>query len=174
MTTLPTARIAEQFFRELLHETAPVKAVHALADTWAPRATPTGTWLGMSKPEHHVTMALVYVGEVGNGGHEQFFSNRGGEIAARARMALHDVGLVDMEEILEMAVATFPGGQVPAEPAEVDRLFASSTEGRLDELDRLDQQLWRLDAYPRLLAYLREHEGEVLRPERGLEEREAP
>jgi hypothetical protein len=60
------------------------------------RATSTGPWLGLSKPEHQVTMALIYVGEGGNGGHTQLFSNRGGEIVARVQAALRDIGLVEL------------------------------------------------------------------------------
>jgi hypothetical protein len=166
---MDVAPIAEDFFQRLLHETEAVEAVGTLSDRWGVRATSTGPWLGLSRPEHQVTMALIYVGEVGNGGHTQFFSNRGGEIVARVRAALRDIGLVELEAILGRGCALFPDGQVPVDRPEVDRLLESWSTARRAELASLDRRVWQLDAYPRLLAYLREHEGELLRPERGLD-----
>jgi len=166
--TLHAAPIAEDFFRRLLYETDPLEAVGTLSDRWGVRTMSTGSWLGLSRPEHQVTMVLIYVGEVGNGGHTQFFSNRGGEIAMRVRAALREIGLVDLEVILENAFDVFPDGEVPVDRAEVDRLLESWDEDRLDCFDDLDRRVWRLDPYPRLIAYLREHERDVLRPERGL------
>jgi hypothetical protein len=165
------AAISEDFFKRLLYETDPIHAVGTLSDRWSDRAKSTGPWLGLSMPEHQVTMTLIYVGEVGNGGHTQFFSNRGGEIVARVQAALRDVGLVELGAILGGACALFPGGTVPVDCAEVDLLLEAWGEDLLDQIDRLDQQLWQLDAYPRLLNYLREHESEVLRPERELDQR---
>jgi hypothetical protein len=167
---MDVAPIAEDFFKRLLRETDPKEAVHTLCGRWCVRETQTGRWRGLSKAEHQVTMALTYVAEVGNGGHAQFFSNSGGDIAARAREALRDVGLSALDQILGEAYALFPSGQVPADPAEVDRLLEAWGEDRFAELDRLDRRAWQVNAYPRLLAYLREHEGDVLRPERGLSE----
>ena len=115
-------------------------------------------------------MVLIYVGEVGNGGHTQFFSNRGGEIATRVQAALREIGLVELDAILGRACALFPDGEVPAGRADVDRLLEAWGEDRLAEIDRLDRRVSPLDAYPRLLTYLREHENDVLRPERGLDE----
>jgi hypothetical protein len=114
-------------------------------------------------------MVLIYVGEVGNGGHTQFFSNRGGDnIVARVRAALREIGLVELEAVIENAVAIVPGREVPADRAAVDRLLGALTEDQLARLERLDKETWRLDPYPRLLAYMRQHEDDLLRPERGL------
>jgi hypothetical protein len=170
MIIMDAAPIAEDFFKRLLHETDPLEAVEILSERWGVRVRPTDRWLGLSQPEHQVSMVLIYVGEVGNGGHTQFFSNRGGEIAARVRAALREIGLVDLDSILGSACALFPSGHVPADRKEVDRLLASSGTGPLAELDQLDRKLWKLNVYPRLLAYLREHESDVLRPERSIDE----
>jgi hypothetical protein len=165
---MDVAPIAEDFFQRLLHETDPIEAIDILSERWGVRAGQSGRWLGLSQPEHQVTMALIYLGEVGNGGHTQFFSNRAGEIAARVRAALREIGLVELDAILGSACALFPDGQVPADRNEVDRLLETWGSDLLGEVDRLDRQAWKLNVCPRLLAYLREHESEVLRPERGL------
>jgi hypothetical protein len=165
---METAPIATDFFNRLLYETDALEAVGILSDRWNVRARAAGRWLGLSRPEHQVSMVLIYVGEVGNGGHTQFFSNRGGDIATRVRAALRDVGLAPLEVLLEAAFAVFPEGEVPADCAEVDRILEVCGEDRLAELERLDREVSRFDPYPRLLAYLRENERDVLRPERGL------
>jgi hypothetical protein len=165
---MDTAPIATDFFNRLLHETDALEAVGILSDRWGVRARSTGPWLGLSRPEHQVSMVLIYVGEVGNGGHTQFFSNRGGDIVTRVRAALRDIGLVELDVFLEDAVAVFPEGDVPSDCAEVDRLLEVCGEDRLAELERLDRDVSRIDPYPRLIAYLRENERDVLRPERGL------
>ena len=112
---------------------------------------------------------LCYVGEVGNGGHTQFFSNRGGDVATRVHAALQDVALIELRTVLESAIAIFPDGSVPTERSEVDRLIDALTEDRLEAFDRLDKQAWNLDVYPRLLEFMREHESDLPRPERGLD-----
>jgi hypothetical protein len=165
---MDTAPIAEDLFQRLLYATNPVEAVGTLSDRWGVRAAQTGRWLGLSRPEHQVTMVLIYVGEVGNGGHAQFFSNRGGEIAARVQAALAEVGLAELEATLRSACALFPGDKVPADRAEVDLLLDARGPDRVAEMDRLDRSAWRVDAYPPLLTYLRQRERDVLRPERGL------
>jgi Domain of unknown function (DUF4375) len=167
---MDTAPIAEDFFKRLLHATDPLEAVGTLADRWGVRARSTAPWFGLARPEHQVTMVLIYVGEVGNGGHTQFFSNRGGEIATRVQAALREIGLVELDAILGRACALFPDGEVPAGRADVDRILEAWGEDRLAEIDRLDRGVSRLDAYPRLLTYIREHESEVLRPERRLDD----
>lgn len=167
---MDAAPIAEDFFQRLLQGTDPIEAVGILSDRWGVRAKSTAPWFGLSRPEHQVTMVLIYVGEVGNGGHAQFFSNRGGEIATRVQAALREVGLVELDAILGRACALFPEGEFPAGRADVDRLLEVWGEDRLAEIDRLDRRVSPLDAYARLLTYLRGHESEVLRPERGLDE----
>ena len=110
---IDVAPIAEDFVQRLLHDTNPLDAVHLLADRWSVRTNPKERWFGLSRPEHQVTMVLIYTGEVGNGGHEQFFSNRAGDITARVLAALREIGFVDLERILIAACALFPEGKVP-------------------------------------------------------------
>jgi hypothetical protein len=163
------APIAEEFVQRLMHETDPLEAVNTLSARWSVRARATEPSFGLSKPEYQVTMVLIYIGDVGNGGHTQFFSNRGGEAISPVRDALREIGLVDLDTILGEAVALFPSGRVPADREEVDRLWDSWDERQLKKFGALDARAWRQpDPYPRLLAYLREHQNQVLRPERGL------
>jgi hypothetical protein len=164
---MDVAPIAEEFFQRLLDGAHP-QAMSILSTRWEVRMRPTGTWLGLSRPEHQVTMVLIYQGEVSNGGHMQFFFNRGA-VVTRVCAALREIGLVELERILESACALFPGGEVPASHSTVDRILGAWGAGRLAKIGRLDQRAWQSDERPRLLEYLRENESEVLRAERGLD-----
>ena len=68
----------------------------------------------------------------------------------------------------------FPQSVVPLSGTEVEALLASwegrDPEKRLQRLASLDQRVWAVDVYPRLLAHLRKHHWDLLRPERGLED----
>lgn len=63
----------------------------------------------------------------------------------------------------------FPAGG-PGHLDAIDAFYATAAEkGHGARLDALDQAVYAIDdADDRALAYLREHEEEVLRPERGL------
>ena len=167
----PVARIAESYFQRLLHQTPSGEAIHELAGNWFPRSNRAAPQFGLSTPEHHVHVVLIYTGNVGNGGHAQFFLNHGGDLAARALVALREVGLEELAGILARACALFPGGEVPLDRDEVERQMDRWGLRQEWASARLDRAAWRsLDYHDALLAYLRAHESEILRPERGLEE----
>jgi Domain of unknown function (DUF4375) len=163
-------RINESYFKELLLRTKPLKAVSMLNQYWCThldRGEPT--LLGLSEPEHHVHLCLIYTGEVGNGGHFQFFLNRGGDYTERALMALRAMGFSDLQDCLERACQVFTNGTVPWDFEEVERAIDSFSDEQLNRLHSLDKEVWSMrDIDERLLAYLRLHEGEILRQERGL------
>lgn len=159
-------RIAESYFQGLLRASDGLGPVGELAGMWAPRAET----LGLTRAERVVDAFLIYTGEVGNGGHHQFFWNRGRVGAIEARVALREMKLDDLADILDDAIRLFPGGTVPADRDAIDAFYATCAErGQHARAESLDQAVYAIDdADDRALAYLREHEEEVLRPERGL------
>lgn len=163
-------KISESYFKDLLFRTEPLDAVSKLNQFWCThldRGEPT--LLGLSEPEHHVHLCLIYTGEVGNGGHDQFFLNHGGDYTERALMALQAMGFDDLQGCLERACQVFTNGKVPRDFEEVERVIDSFSDEQLNRLHSLDQEVWSMrDIDERLLAYLRLHEDEVLRRERGL------
>jgi hypothetical protein len=164
-------KISESLFRTLLLRTDAVTAVHALDQFWSTHLDPDEQpWFGLSEPEHHVHLCLIYTGEVGNGGHTQFFVNRGRDITDRVLRALPPMGLGDLRGCLERACRIFPDETVPPEPTEVERTIDNLTDEQLDMLQSLDREVWSISSVTeRLLIYLRQHEDEVLRRERGLD-----
>jgi Domain of unknown function (DUF4375) len=162
-------RIAASYFQRLLHETPAADAVTTIAGMWRPRVTLVEPGFGLSLPERNVQMVLIYTGEVGNGGHTQFFQNRAGRIVAHVQQALLDLALIELSELLQRAVAVFPDGVVPAEHDDVERVVDSWDEAVMARLEELDRLVWNVrDVDERLIEYLRRHERDVLRPERGI------
>ena len=162
-------RIADAYFRRLLFETPAIEALSALSQEWQLRAREDASRFGLAVPEYAVTLCMIYTGEVGNGGHEQYFSNRGGRYIDDTLQALATTGLRPVLRILRAACEGFPAQTVPASRTEVDDILErdESLRARLSELDR---QLWTVPSIEEsMLEYLREHEGEILLPERGLD-----
>ena len=114
-----------------------------------------------------MTLSLIYTGEVGNGGHSQFFLNRGGRIAREVVQALDAASLGRAKHILLRACGVFPGGVVPDEPENILDDLPDSARSVLDGLDR-ELSAERVDGA--LLAYLQRNADLVLLPERGLAE----
>ena len=162
-------KINESYFKDLLLRTDALEAVTTLDRFWCTHLdSDEQIWFGLSEPEHHVHMCLIYTGEVGNGGHTQFFLNRGRYITERALRALRAMELGNPRDCLERACRVFPGGTLPWEPEEVERALDGFSNEQMETLQSLDKELWAIrDVDQRLLAYLRLHEDEVLRAERG-------
>jgi hypothetical protein len=162
-------RIAASYFQRLIDHTPASEAVSEIAAMWHPRVTQVEPWSGLSFPEHNVQMVLIYTGEVGNGGHTQFFQNRAGRIVSHVQGALAEILLLELSEVLRHAVALFPGEVVPLEPDAVDRVVDSWDDAVLARLAALDRRVWNVrDVDEHLIDYLRRNRRDVLRPERGI------
>jgi hypothetical protein len=163
-------RISEELFRRLLFQTAALEAVTALSHDWAPRARADLPNFGLAAPEYFVTLCLIYTGEVGNGGHSQFFLNRGGQIARQVVVALDTLSLPAARDILQRACALFPDGHVPSKQVDVEAALDAMGASAGTQLERLDHQLSAIQTDVALLDYLRAHADEILMPERGLDD----
>lgn len=169
-------RISSGFFRRLLHQTEPREALEGLAATWAPRIRKGHPTLGLSAAEHTVHVVTAYVEAVTSGGHPAFFFAFPAETGMTARVAegLAALGLRVIARAFGEACCLWPGQAIATfdNAAELDRAMQDRSSagfpGRATEV--LDQAVWRSnDVEPALLAFLRAHEDELLRPERGLE-----
>jgi len=132
-------KISESYFKDLLFRTEALDAVSKLDCYWCThldRGEPI--LLGLSEPERHVHLCLIYTGEVGNGGHSQFFLNRGGDYTERALIALQAMGFSDLQGCLERACQVFTNGTVPRDFEEVDRAMDSFSDEQLNQLHSLE------------------------------------
>jgi hypothetical protein len=100
----------------------------------------------MSKPERNIALIDRMVGQVSNGGFDQYFFNDGFDFPQESLKALAEAGMPRMEAILGQAIAVMGPG--PYEPNEERRL----------ELSKLDQEFYKVDQeelYPKAIDYIR-------------------
>jgi hypothetical protein len=107
----------------------------------------------------------VVDGEVNNGGFEQFFFNSSGALMDEAIAGADLVGARAQGRILRQAASVYPGGDVPEDREERDRILqslAASAERTLGSLDGRwyagDRELER-----RMVAYVEAHPDEFFR-----------
>lgn len=168
-------RISAGYFRRLLHQTPANEALESLASTWTPRVRKSHPTLGLSFAEHTVHVITTYVAAVTSGGHPAFFQAFPAEsgMTIRVAEALAALGLREIARAFGEACCLWPGQAVATfeNAAELDRAMQDRVlagwAGRATEV--LDAIVWRAnDVDARLLGYLRDHEDDILRPERGL------
>lgn len=157
---------SRSYLRELLHDPDSLNAVGELASIWSsrPGRKETDPYFGLLPCQYAVHLFLNYQGDVGNGGHFQFFSNPVGAYANETLLALKELGLRNIHEILSRAVAVFPDSRVPMDWEERNDLMNEFSDDVLDLWSRLDRQLYSVDlaCFPLLQKYLRDHESEIL------------
>jgi Domain of unknown function (DUF4375) len=163
-------RIAAELVSRLLNSSDPAGAVHQLDGFWCTRQGRTADqpWFGLSAVEFRVHLFLLYVGEVGNGGHAQFFLNPTGAYVADTIDALEALGMQDLRSTLAAACQVFPDAHVPPDEAAREKAVGEVGSSGEAEWERCDRQVYALEAscWPTALEYLRVHRTEVLVHER--------
>jgi len=141
-------KISEQYFQTMLDQPNALQAVSTISGFWSNRADDAKPLFDLSLPEYQCQLALIYSGEIGNGGHSQFFANRGHERMDDYIAALEAVSLHDLADVLRKAAET---------PTD------------LKNLHRLDKQAWSYMSTLEcaLQAFLQDNSGQVLQPERS-------
>ncbi|WP_035614333.1 DUF4375 domain-containing protein [Haloferula sp. BvORR071] len=162
------AKFAHCYIERLLFHTEPMEAVHTLCDMWACRegVSEDREFFGFSEPEFHVHLYLLYQGEVGNGGHFQFFLNPSGRHTAAVSRAL---AFHHAADVFNRACSVFPSGAVPADDTAREAFIERLPESVIQHWARLDRELCSIDRayWPQLLSYLRKHDAQILQPERA-------
>ena len=125
--------------------------------------------MGLSPPEYDVHLLLLYLADVGNGGHAQFFMNPGGGFAAELPGVLERIGLSRVREILQRACCAFPGSSVPVDGTVRRRFIDGLSATTLADWGQLDRELGQVAgaALSRALQYVRESQDRVLVEERS-------
>ncbi len=157
---------SRDYLRELLQSDKPIQALGELADIWSSRAgrKVTDPYIGLLPCQYHAHLFLNYQGEVGNGGHSQFFMNSTGAFANETIVSLEELGFQEFKDILRRAVSVYPNSQVPKDWEERNLLIEKFPENAFSFWDQLDRELNSLDYtfLSLLLEYLRKHELEIL------------
>lgn len=141
-------KISEKYFQALLGQVDAVEAVSTISGFWSHRADDTKRTFGLSLPEYQCQLVLIYTGEVANGGHAQFFSNRGNKHVDDHLAALEATLLHGLARTLREAL-----------------YIQTDIEG----LHVIGQQAWAQisKADGALQLFLRKNSDVVLRPERS-------
>ena len=163
-------KVDVQYLESLLASDDASSAISRLIQAWGGRAIRCRTEerLGLSEPEFNVEMVVMYDGDVGNGGHAQFFLNPGGRQVREVLAALEAVGLDRIRDVLREACAVFPGGVVPRGHDERERAVEGLPAAARERWNTLDRTFYGLNRGidEVLLRYLRAHADDVLVPER--------
>jgi hypothetical protein len=160
-----------EYLQALLHSEDPLRAVFELASIWSsrPGRCEKDPHFGLLPCQYNVHLYLNYQGDVGNGGHHQFFCNPVGAYANETLVALEDLHFEKVRDVLTRAIAAFPASQVP-KGHEERNLLIQSFSNRVAELwSTLDQDLWSLSSshWEPLMEYLRAHQSEILERDGG-------
>ncbi len=141
-------KISEKYFQALLGQVDALEAVSTISGFWSHRADETKTTFGLSLPEYQCQLVLIYTGEVANGGHSQFFSNRGYKHLDDHLSALEAALLHSLARILREAL---------------------DLQADIGELHLIDQQAWAQisEVHGALQLFLRKNSDVVLQPERS-------
>jgi hypothetical protein len=141
-------KISETYVQSLLGQADVPGAVSTLSGFWSPRVDAAKPMFGLSRPDYQCQLVLIHTGEVGNGGHAQFFENRGCDHIEEHVAALEAVSLAGLARVLRDAVEI---------KTDDDRLHV------------LDQEAWarQSEVHPALLMFLRQNSDDVLKPERS-------
>ena len=141
-------KLSEKYFQALLGQGDALEAVSTISGFWSHRADETKATFGLSLAEYQCQLVLIYTGEVANGGHNQFFSNRGHKHVGDHLAALEATSLHGLACIL---------GEALDAQADIERLHL------------IDQQAWAQisEVDGALQLFLRKNYGDVLQPERS-------
>ena len=143
-----TPKISETYFQSLLKQTDALDAVSTISQFWSHRTDRIKPRFGLALPEYHCQLVLIYSGEVGNGGHVQFFENRGLKHVEDYVAALEATSLQELAHSLRQAADIHPDAE---------------------RLHLLDQQMWEhsLTIDEAVQVFLRKNSNIVLEPERS-------
>ncbi|MGD9172490.1 MAG: DUF4375 domain-containing protein [Candidatus Thiodiazotropha sp.] len=158
-------RFSEENLNRLLSSSNALNAVYEL-DSILCSASHVSTekpLFGLSKPSYFVHLVLMYIGEVGNGGHNQYFMNPNGVYANETLEALEKIGLSEIKNVLEKAISIFPNEEIPKDFEKRKKVIESFNEETLKTLEKSTKELYKYDmkCYPRILGYLKENWADI-------------
>jgi hypothetical protein len=158
--------VAEEYIQRLLNGENAIESISRLSGFWSGRLREDEPFFGLAIPEFDVQLVLIYTGEVGNGGHEQYFHNRGVGLVEPTINALNRIGLPDLRQTIQNATEILSA--LPEDISSTRRLLSTLSELQLRRLEALDAEVWNVrQVDSRLLDYLRSRQAEILLEERG-------
>ena len=120
----------------------------------------------LTEPERVLFSVWGAVGQIENGGFDQFFYNSSGSFAREAASGLEAIGAIEKAAVVKRALALFPDSLPPRDRDERIAVLDSISEtGDEDVFDSLNEEFYAIpenvDAL--LAAYIESHDGEIAR-----------
>jgi hypothetical protein len=160
---------SREYVREVLKREDPMAAVYGIAEIWSSRRKrfELDPCFGLLPCEFNVHLFLNYQGEVGNGGHAQFFMNPVGAYAGETLVALTELDFKEMHGILGQAVTAFPESHVPKETKLRNEMIQSFPDAVFSLWEGLDREMDSISGayWQPIVKYLQAHEPEILSKE---------
>ena len=120
----------------------------------------------LTEPERVLFSVWDAVGQIENGGFDQFFYNSSGDFAAEAVTALSSIGAANKAAVVKRAIALFPDSLPPRNRDErIEVLDHISGPGDEDPFDSLNEEFYAIaeDTDRLLEAYVEIHDAEIAR-----------
>lgn len=111
----------------------------------------------LTTSERVVFVVWSAVGQIENGGFDQFFYNSSGDFAAEAAPAFRTIGATGKAAVIDRALQLFPNGIPPEDRNQRIRLLDQATAEKGDEVfDELEQAFFAVpeDIYLLLARYV--------------------
>jgi hypothetical protein len=140
--------------QEALTEEDPFQAYYRVMTALETRSS-----VDLSKGERIFALCSRLIGQVFNGGFDQYFSNGGVDDVYETARALESIGACKAADLVRQAIIT---ARVPDPPSPGYDYYERATESVREALDALDRQFYsgpldEREVYPCLVRYLREH-----------------
>ena len=120
----------------------------------------------LTEPERVLFIVWAAVGQIENGGFDQFFYNSSGNFALEAVSALEAIGAIHKAAVVKRALALFPDSLPPRDrDARIELLDNIAGTEDEDAFDPLNEEFYTIPENTDLLlaAYLESHDSEVAR-----------
>ncbi|MGB5920389.1 DMP19 family protein [Arcobacter sp.] len=147
-------KLSKIYLKKLLYDTEPTEAIFQLSNFWLTRANEEKIHFGLSLPEYYVQLILIYTGEVVNGGHFQYYKNRGLKYFQDTLNACEIISNTKIKNILLQS----------------SKFLENVTDENYNKWNELDQELYKIctDIDKNIIEFLIKNESSILIQERGL------
>jgi hypothetical protein len=126
----------------------------------------SGGFESLTEPERVLFIVWAAVGQIENGGFDQFFYNSSGNFALETVSALESVGAINKGAVVKRALALFPDSLPPRDrDARIKLLDTIAGTEDEDPFDSLNEEFYAIPENTDLLlaAYLEAHDAEIAR-----------
>ena len=123
-------------------------------------------WTNLTDTERRLIAVYAMEGEISDGGFDEYFFNPTGGDADVALAGLNDMGASAAAELLQRAMAQFPGGKPPADYAKRQEVLGKIEATAKPLWSKYTSEYYHLkqDTYALCLAYAKKKRADIILP----------